>query len=186
MTRLVAASLIALLLVVGFAVRVHAGPISGSLTGDGTLAPTDTPGIFIQSYTGEGNDTTYGPFTVQTTSTVDLSHPPDIVVSDGVFTQTFSLGTLFGTSSGEGTISGTGTATFTGDAVITGGTGIFEGATGEIISPQMLIRTSPTTTSGSGTYVGVLSLVPEPSSLALLASGALVLLYRRRRGTMVS
>lgn len=186
MTRSVAASLIALLLVGGFAIPVQAGPISGALSGDGTLTPTGTPGIFTQNYTGDGNDTTFGSFTVQTTSTVDISDPPHIVVSDGMFTETFSLGTLFGTSSGDGTINGVGTATFTGDAVFTGGTGIFAGATGEATSLQMLIRTGPTTTSGSGTYIGTLSFIPEPSSLALLASGALVLLYRRRRGTMVS
>jgi hypothetical protein len=181
MTRSVAASLIVLLLVGGFAAQVHAGPISGSLSGDGTLTPAGAPDIFNQNYTGDGTDTTFGPFTLETVSTVDLSHLPDIVVSDGMFTQTFSLGTLFGTSSGEGTVNARGTATFTGDAMITGGTGIFEGAIGEIISPQTLIRTGPTTTSGSGTYVGTLSIVPEPSSLAFLASGTLVLLYRRRR-----
>jgi hypothetical protein len=186
MTHSVAASLIALLLAGGFAVPVHAGPISGTLSGDGTLAPTSTPGIFTQNYTGDGTDATFGSFTLQTTSTVDLSNLPHIVISDGTFTETFSLGTLFGTSSGDGTVSGTGTATFTGDAVFTGGTGIFVGATGDATSLQMLIRISPTTISGSGTYVGTLSIVPEPSSLALLASGALVLLYRRRRGTMVS
>ena len=96
------------------------------------------------------------------------------------------VGTLFGTSSGDGTVTATGTATFTGDVVFTGGTGIFAGAAGEATSLQTLIRTGPTTTSGSGTYVGTLSIVPEPSSLALPASGALVLLYRRRRGKLVS
>jgi hypothetical protein len=178
--------LFTLLLVGGFAVPVQAGPISGALSGDGTLTPTGTPGIFTQSYTGDGTDTMFGSFALQTTSTVDLSQLPHIVISDGMFTETFSLGTLFGTSSGEGSVNAAGTATFTGDAVFTGGTGIFAGATGEATSPQMLIRTGPTTTSGSGTYVGTLSLVPEPSSLALLASGALVLLYRRRHGTMIS
>jgi hypothetical protein len=45
----------------------------------------------------------------------------------------------------------------------------------------MLMTTGPTTVSGSGTYVGTLSLVPEPSSLALLAPAALFVFYRRRR-----
>ena len=185
MTRSVAASLIALLLIGGSAVPVHAGPISGTLSGDGTLTPTGTPGIFTQNYTGDGDDATFGSFTLQTTSTVDISHPPDIVISDGMFTETFSEGTLFGTSSGDGTASGTGTAMFTADVVFTGGTGLFAGATGEATSLQTLIRTGPTTVSGSGTYVGTLSIIPEPSSLALLGSAALALLYRRRRGTMV-
>jgi hypothetical protein len=139
------------------------------------------PGVFTQNYTGDGNDTTFGSFTVQSTSTVDFSHPPNVVISDGMFTETFSAGILFGTSSGEGTASGVGTATFTADVVFTGGTGLFAGATGGATGLQMLMTTGPTTVSGSGTYVGTLSLVPEPSSLALLAPAALFVFYRRRR-----
>jgi len=86
-----------------------------------------------------------------------------------------------GTSSGEGTASGVGTATFTADVVFTGGTGLFAGATGGATGLQMLMTTGPTTVSGSGTYVGTLSLVPEPSSLALLAPAAFFVFYRRRR-----
>jgi hypothetical protein len=54
-------------------------------------------------------------------------------------------------------------------------------ATGGATGLQMLMTTGPTTVSGSGTYVGTLSLVPEPSSLALLAPAALFVFYRRRR-----
>jgi len=168
----------------GFAVSVYAGPISGSLSGDTTLTPTATPGVFTQNYIGDGNDTTFGSFTLQSTSTVDFGHPPNIVISDGMFTETFSDGTLFGTSSGDGTASGLGSAQLTLDLVITGGTGLFAGNTGEATSLQTIMSTSPTTGAGSGTYVGTLSTVPEPSSLALLAPATLFVFYRRRSRAM--
>jgi hypothetical protein len=178
----VAKCVIALLMMTaGFAVPVRAGPISGSFGGDSILAPTGTPGIFVQKYTGTGNDTTFGAFTVESTSTADFSHPPDIVVSNGSFTETFTEGELFGTSSGDGTASGTGTATATIDIVFTGGTGLFAGAAGEATSLQTLMSTGPTTTSGTGTYSGSLAIVVEPSSLALLAPAVFVLCRRRRR-----
>jgi hypothetical protein len=106
MRRSVAATLIVLAAMVGFAVPVHADPISGTLTGDSTLTPTGTPGIFVQNFTGDGDDTVFGSFTPQSQSTIDFSHPRDIVVSDGMFLETFSDGTLFGTSSGSGTLAG--------------------------------------------------------------------------------
>jgi hypothetical protein len=84
----------------------------------------------------------------------DFSHPTNVVISDGMFTETFSAGILFGTSCGEGTASGVGTATFTADVVFTGGTGLFAGATGGATGLQMLMTIGPTTVSGSGTYVG--------------------------------
>ena len=180
MVRSFVASLIALVTMAGIAVSVSAGPISGTLSGDATLTPTGAPGVFTQNYTGDGNDTTFGSFTVQSTSTVDFSHPTNVVISDGMFTETFSAGILFGTTSGEGTASGVGTATFTADVVFTGGTGLFAGATGGATGLQMLMTTGPTTVSGSGTYVGTLSLVPEPSSLALLAPAAFFVFNRRR------
>ena len=184
MIRSFAASVLALLVIGGVAVPVYAGPISGSLSGDTTLIPTGTSGVFTQNYIGGGNDTTFGSFTLQSTSTVDFSHPPNIVISDGMFTETFSEGTLFGTSSGDGTASGLGTAQLMLDLVITGGTGLFAGDTGEAASLQMIVSTSPTTGAGSGTYVGTLSTAPEPSSLALLAPAALFVFYRRRRQAM--
>ena len=106
MIRSFAASLIALVMMGGFAASVSAGPISGTLSGDATLTPTAALGVFTQNYSGDGNDTMFGSYTVQSTSTVDFSHPPNVVISDGTFTETFSEGTLFGTSSGNGTASG--------------------------------------------------------------------------------
>jgi hypothetical protein len=149
--------------------------------GDSTLTPTSTPGVFTQAYTGNGTDATFGAFTVQSNSIIDFSHPPALLVEDGTFTQTFAEGMLFGTSSGSGTTSGMGTGTATVEVTFTGGTGLFTDATGEVTALQTIMSTGPTTASGSATYTGTLVLVPEPGSLALLAT-AVVVLYRRRRG----
>ena len=105
MTRSLAATLLALVMA-GFALPVHASTISGTLSGDATLTRTGTPGVFLQNFTGDGDDTVFGSFTPQSQSTIDFSHPRDIVVSDGMFLETFSDGTLFGTSSGSGTLAG--------------------------------------------------------------------------------
>ena len=165
----------------GLALPVHAGPISGTLSGDSTLTPAGTPGIFVQTFTGDGDDTIYGSFTAQSGSTIDFSDPPHILISSGSFTEVFSQGTLFGTSSGSGAASGNGTATVTIDLVITGGTGLFAGDTGEITATETITRTSSTTESLTGSYTGSLATIPEPGSLALLVPAAVVLFLRRRR-----
>jgi len=184
MIRSVAATLAALVVMGALAAPAHAGPISGTLSGDSILTPTSPPGVFVQNYTGEGDDTTYGSFTVSSKSTIDFTHPPDINILHGSFLESFSQGTLFGTSSGSGTASGTGTATFTADFVITGGTGIFAGATGDATVTGTITSTGPTTESSTASYIGSLATIPEPSSLALLAPVAVVLFRRRRRGAM--
>jgi hypothetical protein len=154
------------------AVPVQAGSISGTFDGDATLTPTGTPGIYTQNFTGDGDDTTYGSFTPTSQSTIDFSNPPHILISDGMLSDAFAGGTLFGTDSGSGTASGTGTATFTIDFAITGGTGIFAGATGEATLAGTITQTSPTTeTISNGSYTGSISTSPEPSTLILLAGG---------------
>jgi hypothetical protein len=102
-----------------------------------------------------------------------------------MISEAFSLGTLFGTSSGSGTASGTGTAMVTLDFVITGGTGFFTGATGDVTITATITTTGPNTASITGSYAGSLSSVPEPSTLAMLAPslaiGAVVAVRGRRR-----
>lgn len=180
MLRSLAATLIALVGMGSFAAPLHAELILGNLSGDSTLTPTGTPGVFSQNFTGEGDDTTFGSFDVNSTSTIDFSDPPHIVVTDTMFTEIFSDGSLFGTGSGGGTANGMGAATVTLDLVITGGTGIFKLAKGDAVATETLTLTSPTTVSANGTYTGTLSTVPEPGSLALLAPLALVVFFRRR------
>jgi hypothetical protein len=128
-------------------VPVQADMIMGTFEGDSTLTATGTPGVFIQSFTGDGDDTVFGSFTPSSLSTIDFSHPPDILISDGMLSEIFAHGTLFGTSSGSGTASGHGTATFTIDFVITGGTGDFAGDTGEATLTGTITQTSATTES---------------------------------------
>ena len=181
-------TLVAVVIMVGLVFPVQGELISGTLSGDSTLTPTSTPGVYVQNFTGDGDDTTYGSFTPQSQSTIDFSKPPNITILDGSLSLTFSQGTWFGTTSGSGTASGQGTATFTVDFVITGGTGLFAGATGEATITGTITSTGPTTESISGSYVGSLALVPEPSSLALLAPavavGAVVVVRGRRREVM--
>ena len=151
-------------------VPAQASSISGAFDGVATLTPTGTPGVFIQNFSGDGTDATYGAFTATSQSTVDFTSPPVITITNGMLTEIFAGGSLFGTGSGSGHASGLGTATFTIDFVITGGTGIFEHQTGDAIITGTITQTSPTTEAIDATYSG--TLVPEPSSVSLLLLGA--------------
>jgi hypothetical protein len=159
---------------VGLAVPVRAGSLSGTFGGDSTLTPTGTQGMFTQNFTGKGTDVTYGEFTAASTSHINFASPPDIFISDGMLSMTFSKGTLFGTSEGIGTSNGLGMATFTIDFAITAGTGLFAGAIGDATLTGTITQTSPTTESiTNGSYAGTFS-VPEPSSLALFLPAVIV------------
>jgi hypothetical protein len=180
--------LIALSMMGGLVVPVHAGPIAGTLSADSTLTPAGPPGHYVQNLTGDGDDTRLGSFTTQSQSNIDFSNPPHITISNGTTTETFTNGTLLGTSSGSGTASGAGSATVTIDFVITGGTGFFAGAVGDVTISATITSTSSTTESITGSYVGSLVILPEPSSLALLtpalAVAAIAVVFRRRRRAM--
>jgi hypothetical protein len=167
----------ATLLVAALVVPLHASHLSGNFDGVGTLTPTGMPGIFIQDFTGDGTDTTFGAFDIVGQSTVDFSHPPNFTITNGTITLTFSNGTLFGTSSGEGVGNGQGMGTFQGDFLITGGTGPFEGFTGDLTLTGTIVRTSPTTETVSASYQST----PEPSTLGLLGTGLLGFVVRFRR-----
>ncbi len=79
MRCLTTANLIALTATIGLAVPAQAGSISGTITGDATLTPTGTPGVYVQNFSGEGDDTYFGSFTPTSSSMIDVSNPPKIV-----------------------------------------------------------------------------------------------------------
>jgi hypothetical protein len=87
-------------------------------------------------------------------------------------------------SSGSGTTTGKGTGTIEIEIVFTEGTGFFAGATGEVTVTGTELSTGPTTGEITGSYVGTLSIVPEPGGPAVLtpavAVGAVVLVRARR------
>lgn len=150
----------------------HAGSISGTFDGNATLTPTAMPGVFIQNFSGDGTDNTYGDFDVTSMSTVDFSNPPNITFTDGMLLETFDGGTLFGTGSGTGMGNGHGMATFTIDFVITGGTGKFLGDHGSAMITGDITQTGPLTEAiSNASYTGTL-VTPEPSSLGLIVLGA--------------
>jgi hypothetical protein len=166
------AHLLLVMVVACMVVPAHADSLSGSFDGLTKLTPTGTPGVFIQNFSGDGSDAKYGPFDVTSQSTVDFTMPPKIVFTNGMLTETFAKGTLFGTGSGSGTANGMGMATFAIDFVITGGTGIFLGDHGDVMITGDITQTSPTTeTISNATYSGTL-VTPEPSSFGLLLLGA--------------
>lgn len=155
--------------------------LNGTFHGVSTLMPTSTPGIFHGSFTGDGNDATFGAFVPTSTSTFDFSHPPNITVLTADISQVFANGTLHGTGSGQGTGNGQGMATFTLNFDITEGTGIFASDKGTLIVTGTIIQTSPTTETVTASYTGLLTPVPEPSTLVLLATGLFGFGLQRRR-----
>ena len=153
------------------AVPAQAGSLSGMFDGTATLTPTSTPSVYTQNFTGDGTDNTYGAFDVSSMSTVDFSAPPNIVFTNGMLTETFMNGSLFGTGSGNGTANGHGMATFAIHFVIAGGTGFFTGFHGEANITGDITQTGPLTEAiSNASYTGRL-VTPEPSSLMLLGLG---------------
>ncbi len=173
MRRSITVPLVVLVALGALVVPARAGSISGDISGDTVLTPI-SPNVFLQTFTGEGDDTVLGSFTMQSQSTVDFSNPLDIIISNGTCSQTYSEGVLFGISSGDGTTTGMGTGTFEIEITFTGGTGLFAGATGEVTVTGTEASTGPGTGAITGSYVGTLSTSPNlagsPCSLPPSAS----------------
>ena len=126
MIRSILAAVLGVAAISGLAAPARADLVSGTITGVSTLTPTATPGIYVVSFTGNGTDTTFGDFSVTSSSSGDFSNPPNIVITDGMFSESFTGGgSLFGTSSGSGTANGAGSAALTLNYVVKGGSGAF-------------------------------------------------------------
>jgi len=177
-----------LAIAVGFVIAwagapVQASVISGTYDGNSVLTPTGTAGVFGQSFSGTGNDTTFGSFDLVDQSTLDLSNLPGTVVTDVTYTITFPGGTLFGSGSGSGTATGPNTATTTLALTIAGGSGSFVGDIGEVTATETDTFTGPTTLSVTdGSYSGTLIESPEPntSPMLVLALGLIWVVARHR------
>ncbi len=120
-----------LLVVLGMlALSTQAQTIGGTFAGGAVI--TFVPGLGYSrldlNFTGSGDDTAFGPFTASSQMEAAFN-ASGYVISDGMLTETFSAGTLFGTASGTYGAPDT----FTIDFAITGGTGEFLGDTGEAI-----------------------------------------------------
>jgi hypothetical protein len=130
MRRSITAAFVALVVLGGLVALARAGSISGDISGDTVNTPI-SPNIFLQSFSGEGDDTVLGSFAMQSQATVDLGNPLDIVISNGTRSQTHAEGILYGISSGSGTTTGMGTGTFEIEIVFTGGPGCLRGPRGK-------------------------------------------------------
>jgi hypothetical protein len=178
-----------MVLLAGIVLPARAGTLSGKFSGVTLLSTLDPTVIASQSFIGGGIDSTYGNFTATAQSTVDSTHPPQILFSGGTLLFNLSQGTgaFQGTYTGSATDNGNGTS-FTIDVSITSGSGVFTGATGTVLITGDLTEVNrlPNTTRFvvAGTYIATFA-IPEPNTLTLLApavaGGAIVLLHRRRR-----
>ena len=184
MIRSLVVTLIALVIFGGLAAPAQADSTSstGTLTGNTTLTPTATLGVFKESFAGSGVDSVSGPFTGTNMGTLTFTSLTTFI-SSGTFVDVFSDGTLFGTFTGNGTEVGGGVTDVTNIALFTGGTGIFADVTGgEGTTTGTSTATGLLTASFTGTSTGFIT-TPEPSSLGLLLAGiGLVFVMQKRIG----
>lgn len=181
-----------ILLALGSGNLAHANTIliSGTFSGTGSGG---SPPTFTETFTGSGNDVTFGPFTGTESGTVNIT-PPTFTLSNGTFDWTFAAGELTGTFSGKGD---TITRTASVNLVITGG--LLPGDTGQATGTATFDSTNETIT---GSYAGTISAprneqpgfgpvsaVPEPSTWAMMILGFAGLgftAYRRRNSAMLA
>ncbi|HEY7337985.1 MAG TPA: hypothetical protein VH639_24045 [Bryobacteraceae bacterium] len=184
MKRSLFVSLFALAGLGNFVTPARADVISGSLSGLTTFTPI-SPIATFDSISGTGEDSLLGAFTLEERSLltfITFASPADFILSDGTFTEILASGTVHGTASGTGAISTNGTLTsdlhlaFTiGDAPL---------ITEEVMFTGTVVSTGPNTATISGSYLGSLSSVPEPSGVVLFGTVAVAALgYRMMRRT---
>lgn len=110
--------------------------------------------------------------------------PPPTTTFDGLFSMDFAGGSIWGTTFSELTESGTPNVfNIDGLFVVTGGSGDFAGASGELTKRGQLDRRHfPPVATALLTFVGSVTVVPEPETYALMLTGlAMVSFVVRRR-----
>jgi hypothetical protein len=163
--------------------------VSGTYIGQSNLTPSGLPGVLLQNFTGDGDDTTFGTFTLTDESKLDIGSPPIDQITNLSFSIAFADGILFGNGSGTGTDIAPGVVSTSLDLAIIGGTGRFAGETGKVTATEIDTLSGPTTLSVTdGSYTGTLSAVPEPATWAMLligffSVGAMARYARSRRRT---
>ncbi|MDQ3753943.1 MAG: PEP-CTERM sorting domain-containing protein [Acidobacteriota bacterium] len=116
-----------------------------------------------------------------------ITPPVPAPFDNGLFTWTFASGdTLTGTYFGALTASGTpGVFNDTENYTITGGTGLFAGATGNILGIGTVTFSPNSFPLSNVSLNGTVTTVPEPTTMILLGTGlaAMVAKVRKRRKT---
>ena len=182
MLRSISATLIALAALV-LPVQASTISISGNYTGTviNNLTFVDPDFVGTQTVSGTGNLAPFGSYTFTASNDATFFHPTFVsnTLTNGIFTDTFGGGTLFGTYTGHGISNGSNT-TETLNYVFTGGTGVFLGDTGSSHGTAIIINgTGAISYSGMGS----LTTTPIPSTWLMLLSGLVGLGFFAYRGS---
>jgi hypothetical protein len=182
MSRSVSATLIALAALV-LPVQASTISISGNYTGTviSNLTIVGPNSVGTQTVSGAGNLAPFGSFTFTASNDATFFGPTFVsnTLTNGIFTDTFGGGTLFGTYTGNG-LSNPSNTTELLNYVFTGGTGVFLGDTGSSHGTANIING---TGAISYTGMGSLTTTPIPSTRLMLLSGLVGLAFFVYRGS---
>ena len=182
MLRSISATLIAVAALV-LPVQASTISISGNYTGTVINNLTFVYPNFVgtQTVSGTGNLAPLGSYTFTASDDVTFFGPTFLsnTLTNGIFTDTFGGGTLFGTYTGHGISNGSNT-TETLNYVFTGGTGVLLGYTGSSHGTANIING---TGAISYTGMGSLTTTPIPSTWLMLLSGLVGLGFFAYRGS---